>query len=285
MPSYKISKALINFTNKIFPRIEHPFNLANANKQTYAEWQFEKGADTIKCYKEKYTGEMMFKGKTVLDMGCGASGKSLYYVSLGAERVIGVDIVPHYEKDSMDFAAKLGYSARFNFICASADDLPFPDNTFDTIIMNDFMEHVSDPEAALIEALRLLTPDGSIYINFPPYYHPSGAHLSDAINMPWAHIFFSERALIEAYKDLVKDLPDGEDRINLRVWSDVNGKDYLGYINKMTLSRFHKILKKYEITPTYYREIPLRSYFTPLAKIPLIKEMFVKMAVCVINKK
>jgi len=285
MPSYRIPKALINFTNKIFPRIEHPFNLANANKQTYAEWQFEKGADTIKCYKEKYTGEMMFRGKTVLDMGCGASGKSLYYVSLGAERVIGVDIVSHYEKDSMDFAAKLGYSARFNFICASADDLPFPDNTFNTIIMNDFMEHVSDPEAALLEALRLLTPDGSIYINFPPYYHPSGAHMSDVINMPWAHMFFSEQALIEAYKTLVKDLPDGEERVKLRVWTDVNGKDYLGYINKMTLNRFHKILKKYEITPTYYREIPLRSYFTPLAKIPFIKEMFVKMAVCVINKK
>ena len=276
---------MINFTNKIFPSIEHPFNLANANKQTYAEWQFEKGADTIKCYSEKLTGEMMFKGKTVLDMGCGASGKSLYYVSLGAVRVIGVDILPHYEQESVDFAAKLGYTSRFNFICASADDLPFPDSTFDTIIMNDFMEHVSEPEAALTEAMRLLTPNGSIYINFPPYYHPSGAHMSDVINMPWAHMFFSDGALMAAYRDLVSGLPDGKERVKMRIWTDVNGNDYMGYINKMTLSRFHKILKKYSITPSYYREIPLRSYFTPLAKLPGIKEMFVKMAVCVINKQ
>lgn len=283
--SYKISKALIRFTNKIFPSVVHPFNLANDNKQTYAEWQFEKGADTVKCYKEKYTSDTMFKGKTVLDMGCGAAGKSLYYVSLGAKRVVGVDHVPYYEREAMNLAAKLGYSSRFNFICASADDLPFPNNSFDTIIMNDFMEHISEPESALLEALRLLTPDGSLYINFPPYYHPSGAHMSDVINLPWAHMFFSEKALVAAYKDLVKDLPDAKERINLRIQTDINGNDYIGYINKMTLKRFNKILKQYDIKPTYYKEIPLRPYFTPLAKIPAVKEMFVKMAVCVINKQ
>lgn len=283
--SYKISKMLIKFTNKIFPSVVHPFNLANDNKQTYAEWQFDKGADTVKCYKEKYTSDAMFKGKTVLDMGCGAAGKSLYYVSLGAKRVVGVDHVPYYEREAMNLAAKLGFASRFNFICASADDLPFPNNSFETIIMNDFMEHISEPESALLEALRLLTPDGSLYINFPPYYHPSGAHMSDVINLPWAHMFFSEKALVAAYKDLVKDLPDAKERINLRIQTDINGNDYIGYINKMTLKRFNKILKQKDIKPAYYKEIPLRPYFMPLAKIPVVKEMFVKMAVCVINKQ
>lgn len=281
---YKISNSFIKFANKIFPSVVHPFNLANDGRQSYAEWQYEKGADTIDCYKAKFTGEHMFKNKVVLDMGCGAAGKSLYYVSLGAERVIGVDIVPYYENEAVALARKLGYSARFNFICASADELPFPDNTFDTIIMNDFMEHVSDPESALREAMRLIKRDGMIFINFPPYYHPSGAHMSDVINMPWAHMFFSERAMINAYTDLVKDLPDGKERIRLRVHTDEKGRPYLGYINKMTISRFKKILKSFDIKPQYYNEIPLRAYFTPLAKIPKVKEMFVKMVVCVIIK-
>jgi len=282
--SHKISYALIKFTNRIFPAVKHPFNLANVGEKTYAEWQYEKGADTIACYGKRYNSQEMFAGKTVLDMGCGAGGKSLYYVSRGADRVIGVDIVHHYEKEAMALAKKLGYSSRFNFVCASTDELPFPDNYFDTIVMNDFMEHVANPEATLKEALRLINPHGKIFINFPSYYHPSGAHMSDVINMPWAHMFFTDKMLINAYKKLVQDLPDAKERINLRVGTDDNGREYLRYINKMTLKRFKNILKGLNITPAYYREIPLRPYFTPFAKIPKLKEMFVKMAVCVIKK-
>ena len=79
-------------------------------------------------------------------------------------------------------------------------------------------------------------------------------------------------------------MPDEAARLDLRLSKDENGKETLGYINKMTLKRFHKILKTLNITPVYYREIALRRYFKLFAKMPLLKEMFVKMAVCVIAK-
>lgn len=274
----------VKLTNKIFPPVLHPFNLANDNKMTYAEWQFEKGASTIACYDGVFTPEEMFSGKDVLDMGCGAAGKSLYYASLGANSVTGVDIVARYEAEATALADKLGYADKFKFVCASADALPFPDESFDTVIMNDFMEHVSDPEAALKEARRLIKKDGRIYINFPPYYHPTGAHLSDTIHMPWVHMILSEKQLIAAYKEMVKGLPDEKERLDLRLSVDEDGTERLGYINKMTLKRFSRILKSQGITPIYYREIALRSYFKLFAKMPLLKEMFVKMAVCVIGK-
>jgi len=279
-----ISTSLIKLTNKIFPKVIHPFNLQNDGVKSYAEWQFEKGGNTIAFFTEKYSEKEMFEGKKVLDMGCGAAGKSLYYASLGAERVFGADIVEHYEKEAYQLAEKLSLSDRFTFVCASAFELPFPDASFDTIIMNDFMEHVSDPEAALTEALRLLAPGGRVYINFPPYYHPTGAHLSDVVNMPWVHLFFTEKMLVKAYKELVRGLPDEKERCELRISRDENGNEYFGYINKMTLKRFKAILKKLAISPVYYREVPLRSYFKLFAKMPLLKEMFVKMAVCVIEK-
>ena len=275
----------VKVTNKIFPPVVHPFNLANDKKMTYAEWQFEKGADTIACYRDRFYPEDMFGGKVVLDMGCGAAGKSLYYVSLGAKRVVGVDIVERYEREACEFAERLGYADRFQFVCASATALPFPDESFDTIIMNDFMEHVSEPENALREAMRLIRQDGHIYINFPPYYHPSGAHMSDAIHLPWAHLFLSERGLIEAYKEMVRGLPDEKERLSLRISTDDTGCERLTYINKMTLRRFRRICTALGIKPYYYREIPLRRYFTPLAKLPGIKELFVKMAVVVLNKQ
>ena len=272
-------------TNNWFPKIVHPFNLQNDGEKTYAMWQYEKGYDTIKLYLDRYTTDDMFAGKDVLDMGCGAAGKSLYYVSLGARHVTGVDIVEHYRAKAEGMAEQLGFSDRFTFVLGSAYEMPFADKCFDTVIMNDFMEHVDNPAAALREAMRLVRPGGRIFINFPPYYHPTGAHLSDAINIPWVQLFYSDDALIRAYKELIRGVPDEAERLALRFYTDENGVERIGYINKMTLKKFKGILRELSIVPQYYREVPLRRYFALFAKIPGIKELFVKMAICVIEVK
>ena len=272
-------------TNNWFPKIEHPFNLQNDGTKTYAMWQYEKGFDTIKLYMDRYTKEEMFEGKEVLDMGCAAAGKSLYYVSLGAKHVTGVDIVEHYRVEAEGMAEKLGFSDRFTFFLGSAYEMPFEDRSFDTVIMNDFMEHVDNPAAALKEAMRLVRPGGRIFVNFPPYYHPTGAHLSDAINIPWVQLFYSDDALIKAYKELIRGVPDEAERLALRFYTDEDGVEKIGYINKMTLKKFKGILRDLAITPQYYREVPLRKYFTLFAKLPILKELFVKMAICVIEVK
>ncbi len=281
----KTATGIIKLTNKVFPKVVHPFNLQNDSQKTYAMWQFEKGEDTIRLFLDRYTLDDLFLNKRVLDLGCGAAGKSLYYVTQGAKKVTGVEIVSHYQEEAEALARQLGLADRFAFVNASALELPFPDGSFDTIIMNDFMEHISDPEGVLRESLRLLAPGGRIYINFPPYYHPFGAHLSDAINMPWVHLFFSEHMLVDAYRDLVHGLPDEQERLDLRLSKGKDGREYFGYINHMTLKRFQRILSQLHITPEYYAEIPLRSVVRPLAKFPPTRELFVKMAVCVITKR
>ena len=196
-----------------------------------------------------------------------------------------MDIVPAYEEESAALAKELGLEDKFQFVLGDAAALPLESATFDTVIMNDAMEHVAQPERVLKEALRLLRPGGRIYVNFPPYNHPFGAHLSDVIFVPWVHLFFSDKTLIEVYKDLVKDLPDGEERIHFRISKNEQGEEYFSYINKMSIKRFQKILRSLNITPVYYTETPLRSFFAPLAKLPGLKEMFVKMVACVIEKR
>jgi len=277
-------KAILAF-NKLFKPVKHPFNMANEGEMTYAEWQFEKGADTIKCFGAKYKPYEMFENKHVLDLGCGAAGKSLYYLTLGAERVVGVDIIERYEREASDFAKKLDFSEKFLFLKASAVNLPYPDNVFDSIIMNDFMEHTAEPEQTIAEAYRIIAPGGRIYINFPPYGHPYGAHLSDLIAIPWVHKFSSEKDLIGAYKILAKDLPDEKERLNLRFSRGEDGREHIAYINKMTLKRFKKTLSLLELEPVYYIELPLRKWLAPLTKLPFLRESFVRMAVCVIEKQ
>ena len=275
---------ILKSVNKLFKAPVHPFNLNNEGKKSYAMWQYEQGERTIEFFLQKYDVKEMFEGKTVIDIGCGAGGKSIYYASCGAEKVYGLEILEKYREEAMALAKSVGMEEKFEFVTGDSAALPFDDNVADTIIVNDAMEHVGNPEKTILEMLRVLKKGGKIYINFPPYHHPFGAHLSDAIYIPWVHLFFSQKTLISAYKNLVKDLPDGADRINFRISKNESGKEYFSYINKMTIKRFKKILKGMKISTAYYREVPLRGFLSPLTNIPLLKEMFVKMVVCVIEK-
>ncbi len=278
-----MSVKLLKKINKLFKLPKHPFNMQNEGEMTYAMWQYTKGEDTIKFYLEYTDMDTMFGGKDVLDVGCGAGGKSLYYLSKGAESVTGMDVVEKYEEESMALAAELGLEG-FKFICCDAARTGLHDASFDTVIMNDAMEHVADPGAVLAEVYRILKPGGRLYVNFPPYDHPFGAHLSDVIGIPWVHRFFSDKTLIAAYKDLVSDKPDAEERIKFRFSTDENGKEYISYINKMTIKRFRSLVKATPFNMAYYKEVPLRNITKPICKIPGLKDFAVKMVVAVLEK-
>jgi ubiquinone/menaquinone biosynthesis C-methylase UbiE len=262
----------------------HPFNLQRDGIKTYAEWQFEKGAETIKFFLEYSTVEEMFKDKTVLDIGCGAAGKTLYYASCGVKKIYGTDIVSKYKEESLALAIDKNLTDRFEFVLADVSNLPFKDETFDTIVMNDVMEHLSKPVEILNECHRVLKPKGRLYVNFPPYYHPYGAHLSDLIGIPWAQIFFDDNTLISVYKDLAKNLPDGEERVRFRISRNENGKEFFSYINKMTVKKFKSIYPDTKLSLVYYREIPLRNSLKLFVETPVIKEFFVKMVVAIFEK-
>ena len=276
---------LLLAVNRLFPLPVHPFNLQNEGKKSYAMWQYERGENTIAFYRERYTTEEMFRGKTVLDVGCGAAGKTMYYASQGVEKIVGMDLVAHYKDEAEALARELGFADKFEFVVGDAAQTGFPENTFDTIIMNDAMEHVDRPDLVLAEVRRVLKPGGRLYVNFPPINHPFGAHLSDLIGMPWVHLFFSEDTLIAAYKELCKTVPDGADRIAFRISKNEQGKEYFSYINHMTIKRFDGLRANAGMKQVYYREVPLRGFLTPLAKCPGLKECFVKMVVCVFEKE
>ncbi|UFJ39138.1 class I SAM-dependent methyltransferase [Brevibacillus humidisoli] len=279
-----LASSLLLAINKLFPLPVHPFNLANDGKMTYTEWQFQKGDQTIQFFLPYHSQQQMFAGKTVLDIGCGGGGKTCYYATFGPQEIVGIDIVPHYAEEGNAFAREKGLADVARFLTADASAMPFDDNSFDTIIMNDAMEHVDNPEATLEECFRVLKPGGHLYINFPPYFHPYGAHLSDAIGIPWVHSLFSEKTLIESYKRLVEPLPDGPERISFRISRKDQGEEYFSYINKMTIARFRRIQQGVAHPAVYEREVPLRPQLAALAKLPGLREYFVKMVVCVYQK-
>jgi ubiquinone/menaquinone biosynthesis C-methylase UbiE len=55
------------------------------------------------------------------------------------------------------------------FAVAEGERLPFPDQTFDFVTLNQVIEHVSDQRAVLREAARVLKRGGTLYVACPNY--------------------------------------------------------------------------------------------------------------------
>jgi SAM-dependent methyltransferase len=59
---------------------------------------------------------------------------------------------------------------------AAAEAIPYPDNTFDTILSHEVIEHVDDDRAALAEMVRVLRPSGRAIIFCPNRWYPFETH-------------------------------------------------------------------------------------------------------------
>jgi 2-polyprenyl-3-methyl-5-hydroxy-6-metoxy-1,4-benzoquinol methylase len=58
------------------------------------------------------------------------------------------------------------------FVLADAVQLPFDSNRFPLVLCASLIEHVPDPAQLLAETKRVVTPDGVVYLSFPPFYTP-----------------------------------------------------------------------------------------------------------------
>lgn len=279
-----VPEVILRRINGLFPLPVHPFNLRAEGRKSYVEWQFEKALETLKYFNDAADIEEMFKGNTVLDIGCGAGGKTLYYAMQKVSKIYGVDIVGNYIEEAKSLAKTKGLD-NIEFLRTDEDRLPFECGFFDAIIVNDTFEHMKYPDRMLEECHRVLKPAGRLYINFPPYNHPYGAHVSDAIGIPWVHLLFSERTIINVYKKLVSVLPDGEERIRLRISKNRLGEERISYINRMTIRKCRYYIKKTPFNVVYFKLIPLRTFLQFCMCVPFIREYLCRMVVAVLEKQ
>jgi SAM-dependent methyltransferase len=61
-------------------------------------------------------------------------------------------------------------------LVAAAEYIPYPANTFDTILSHEVLEHVADDRAAIQEMTRVLKPGGRIVIFAPNRWYPFETH-------------------------------------------------------------------------------------------------------------
>lgn len=107
------------------------------------------------------------EGKRILDVGCGLGMYVEKFRQFSSE-VYGVDI------DAEKVA--LASQRLPNIQVSPAESLPFPDESFDVILLHEVIEHVDDDRQTIREAYRCLAPGGKIVIYAPNRLYPFETH-------------------------------------------------------------------------------------------------------------
>jgi Methylase involved in ubiquinone/menaquinone biosynthesis len=99
----------------------------------------------------------LFQGK-LLDVGCGKMPYKDYILNNSSvEKYYGLDIETAIEYDK-DVKPDFFWNGR---------EMPFDNNTYDTVILTEVLEHCPNPLATLKEINRVMKPNGTIFFTVP----------------------------------------------------------------------------------------------------------------------
>ena len=115
---------------------------------------------TGKAYRKSVLRRIgVCRGSRVLDVACGTG-----LVSVAATELVGAD-GEVMGVDPSEGMRRVAATRRGVRTCVgTADDLPFPDQSFDFVVMGYALRHVADLVAAFSEMRRVLKPGGSVMI-------------------------------------------------------------------------------------------------------------------------
>ncbi|TSD03519.1 MAG: 3-demethylubiquinone-9 3-methyltransferase [Parcubacteria group bacterium Greene0714_36] len=117
--------------------------------------------------REEVLKAISWKGKRVLDAGCGTGELAYRIARRGAEFVHGVD----FSKEAIAVAVRHYSSANLVYACA---DLGTVREKFDVIVSLGTLEHMDNPFACLRALKAMLKPDGQIIVTCPNWTNPRG---------------------------------------------------------------------------------------------------------------
>jgi SAM-dependent methyltransferase len=177
------------------------------------------------------------RDRVVVDFGCGEGAEAVEVAEHGAARVIGVDLRESVLAAARHRAERAGVAGRCRFTTRA-------DEPADVVLSLDAFEHFADPAGVLRVMRGMLKETGRVVAVFgPTWYHPLGGHLFSVF--PWAHLVFTERALIRWRSDFKTD---GATRFG----------EVEGGLNQMTIGRFERLVGESDFEVERLEAVPIR---------------------------
>jgi demethylmenaquinone methyltransferase/2-methoxy-6-polyprenyl-1,4-benzoquinol methylase len=101
-------------------------------------------------------------GQLILDVAAGTAGISLQLARRLGARVVGVDLTEDMLRQGEQNVTAAGAKGRIALVAGRAEQLPFPDGSFDALTFSYLLRYVADPQATLAELARVVKPGGVI---------------------------------------------------------------------------------------------------------------------------
>lgn len=181
---------------------------------------------------------------SVLELGCGVGS---FWVTNRDRippgwRVTLTDLSPGMVREAERRLS--GQHPGFTFGTATAEDLPYPDATFDAVFAHFMLYHVEDRQRTLREVARVLRPDGQLY-----------AATNGAMHMQEARLFAMNAGLMT-----LADVEAGD----AAAFSLENGAEQLG-------TAFGEVaLRRYEDRLVVKQAEPLMAYILSMGQVQAV---------------
>lgn len=144
------------------------------------DWMVKNENGTIRNVRKEIAGGA--RGR-VLEVGCGPGSNFPYYSDAVGE-LIATDPDPYMLERAR--RRLQGLERTIELRQAPAEELPFPDGSFDTVVCTSVMCTVRDPDRALSEVRRVLKAEGEYrFFEHVRYDHSAGAFFQNVINPVW----------------------------------------------------------------------------------------------------
>jgi SAM-dependent methyltransferase len=221
--------------------------------RAYFDHEYEKGVTSVSRFEKLTPGRNWGES---LDFGCGAGGLT-YRIAEKSERTTGIDLDPEKIGFGRCQALRVG-TTNVDFVCYDGGDVPLPDESFDTIVCVDVVEHLPNPERFVAEFKRLLKPGGMLYVSFgPPWAHAHGKHMWARLPGWWTHLLFPTSTCMRV---------SGFDPKT--TWEDLG-------MFRLTVGRFERMMAASGLETVHQKPIVGMKPLRLVGKVPGLRELVI----------
>ena len=220
-------------------------------------------------------GKPVFKNKSVLDFGCGHGALCVDIAQSNVKNIMGIDLEDELLKFANDNLKK-NYQSFTGVIKFEKKDI-LKDNIqqkYDYIVSKDTFEHTLNLPKVLDKMYELLNFGGKAYIGFGPLYNfYNGDHGRTKMYLPWFHLLFPEKIIINRY--------------NKNHLNKIEHIQDLG-LSKYSLKNYEDFFKNSKFKITYYKtnqsDHPVSKVFNFLSNLKIFKEYCTYNIYCILEK-
>lgn len=120
-----------------------------------------------------------YNPKTILDVATGTADFAIEALKLNPDKIIGVDISNGMLEVGREKVKLLGVENRISLQLADSENLPFPDNSFDAVIVSFGVRNFENLDKGLKEIFRVLAHGGTFVV----------LEFSKPVNFPMKQLF------------------------------------------------------------------------------------------------